>query len=183
MRTGYTLVELLTTLACVVVLGSLASPDLRALSERMRADASLQNLTATINFARHLAMTERVTVSMCPGASGRCERRDTWQRGAIVFVDRNGNGRIDATDRIARRMPALSSGFIRWRSFRNRTFLSFTRMGYTNWQSGHFQYCPADGNPRFARQVILNAQGRARAARDRDGDGIRENARGQPLTC
>ena len=55
--------------------------------------------------------------------------------------------------------------------------------GLTDWQNGNFLYCPQGGDPRFARQIVINAQARVRHARDSDGDGIVEDARGRPVTC
>jgi len=70
-----------------------------------------------------------------------------------------------------------------WRSFRNRSYLQINATGLTNWQNGHLLYCPANGDVHFARAVIINAQGRVRNAADSNGDGIVEDANGDPLVC
>lgn len=182
MAAGYTLTELLAVIAITAVLASLVSPSFHHQVQQTRADAGLNDLIAAVNFTRHLAVTMRTTATLCPG-QGQCAKRNTWHRGAIVFLDANANGQIDDDEDVVRQFPSIDHGRIHWRSFRNKSYLQFNDRGYTNWQSGHFQYCPLNGDARYSRQVVLNAQGRARSARDSDGDGIREDARGRALVC
>ena len=114
----------------------------------------------------------------------RCGRRNTWHNGALVFLDRNANGRFDGSDVLLRRIPRLGEGErFYWRSFRNRSYLMIRPSGLTDWQNGNLLYCPASGDPRFARQIVINAQGRVRHARDSDGDGIVEDAQGRAVDC
>ena len=81
-------------------------------------------------------------------------------------------------------LAALDDGErLRWRSFRRRNFLTFRSEGYTNWQNGSFHYCPASGDPRYGKVLIVNIQGRTAPSVDADGDGIDEQANGNPLTC
>ena len=114
----------------------------------------------------------------------RCGRRNTWHNGALVFLDRNANGRFDGSDVLLRRIPRLGEGErFYWRSFRNRSYLMIRPSGLTDWQNGNLLYCPASGDPRFARQIVINAQARVRHARDSDGDGIVEDAQGRAVDC
>ncbi len=114
----------------------------------------------------------------------RCGRRNTWHNGALVFLDRNANGRFDGSDVLLRRMPRLGEGErFYWRSFRNRSYLMIRPSGLTDWQNGNLLYCPASGDPRFARQIVINAQARVRHARDSDGDGIVEDVKGRAVDC
>jgi type IV fimbrial biogenesis protein FimT len=91
---------------------------------------------------------------------------------------------LGGTDDVLRGIPALPAGStVFWRSFRNRPYLVFQPTGLTDWQNGHFLFCPASGNARDARQVVLNPQGRLRQMTDRDGDGIVEDTSGRPVRC
>ena len=90
----------------------------------------------------------------------------------------------DTGDALFGVMPALERGAqLSWRAFRNRSYLQFFARGYTAWQNGTFQYCPASQEARFSRAVIINVQGRVALSRDNDGDGIAEYANGDPLSC
>jgi type IV fimbrial biogenesis protein FimT len=182
---GVTIIELLVALAVIGVMLSLAIPGFLDVAERNRSAAVLNQLVGAVQTARHAAITLRTAVTLCPGSPATgCGARDSWHQGALVFADRNGNGRIDAGEDILRSLPPLPDGArVYWRSFRNRSYLQMSPTGLTNWQNGHFLYCPASRDVHFARAVIINAQGRVRKAPDRNRDNIVEDANGDPVVC
>ena len=179
-----TLTELTTTLAIAGVLATAAIPGMSSLVARSRADDAARQLHDAVQFARHLAVARRVVATLCPGGGSRCGKRDTWHEGAIVFLDDNANGRLEASEEVALRLPPLATGYrVYWRSFRNRKSLSMLPTGLTDWQNGHLLVCPPDDDPKQARLLVVNAHGRARLAKDDDGDGIVESADGRPVAC
>ncbi len=184
MPRGLTILELLVTLAIAGLMLSLALPSFEGLIARQRSVAAANAIIGTVALARTVAITQRAPAVFCPNAGGRCGARGDWADGGLVFVDRNRNAQLDADEAVLGALPALRSGeTLEWRSFRNRSYLSFLPTGITPWQNGHFLYCPASRKPELARQIILNAQGRTRLARDQNGDGVAEDARGRPLQC
>lgn len=181
---GITLIELLTTLAIAAILSTLALPSAINLVRNHRATAAINGMIGQVQYVRSTAITARRTITLCPGQPPACGRRNAWHLGSFAFIDNNKNGRRDGADKVVKVFgPAAEPGEFTWRSFRNRKSLSINGTGLTNWQNGSFRYCPANGDARFARQAILNAQGRVRYARDQDGDGIREDAQGRPINC
>lgn len=181
---GITIVELLVALAIAAVLLGVAAPSMSAFVKRQRATAALNQIIGAVQFTRNAAVTHRATTTLCPGAGGTCGRRNDWHLGATAFADRNRDGQRSADEPVLREFPRFEAGErLYWRSFRNRSYLQITSRGLTNWQNGHFLYCPPDGDAQFARSIIINAQGRVRPARDLDGDGIAEDARGRDLVC
>jgi type IV fimbrial biogenesis protein FimT len=182
---GITLVELLIALAVASVLLGLVVPLFDAFVEHNRSAAAINQFIGAVQLARQSAITVRSTVTLCPGTpTDGCGARDSWHLGSVLFIDRNKDGVVDADDSIIRGVPALPAGTrLTWRSFRSRSYLQFRPTGLTSWQNGTLLYCPASGDPRFARAAIINAQGRVRLAPDRDGDGIPEDATGRPLSC
>jgi type IV fimbrial biogenesis protein FimT len=182
---GHTVLEMLVALGVAAILAGLALPAFQGFVERNRSVTVLNQIVGSLNSARHAAVMLRTTVTLCPSPTGvDCGGRDTWHQGALMFADRNANGNLDTDETVLRRLPGLETGArIYWRSFRNRSYLQMRPTGLTDWQNGNFLYCPADGDERYAREVIVNAQGRPRAAPDTDHDGTPEDANGQPLRC
>ena len=181
---GFSLTELMVTLAAAGLLMGIAIPEFTAMVAGQRASARINAVAGAIQTARHLAITHNTVVTLCPGQGPVCAGRNHWHEGMLIFADADSDRRVDDGEFVGARLPKLNAGeTIVWRSFGNRSYLRFRGTGLTDWQPGNFQYCPADKDPRFSRQLILNAQGRVRHAVDRDGDGIREDAKGRPLRC
>lgn len=182
---GVTLPEMLVALAIVGVMTGFALPAFQGFVQQNKSAAALNQLIGAVQFARTAAITMRNTVTLCPAEDARtCGPRDTWHNGAIIFVDSDRNGGRQNDETVLRTLPALARGSrVYWRSFRNRSYLSFTSTGLTAWQNGSFRYCPPSGDPTLIREVILNPAGRLRRATDHDGDGVVEDATGAPVSC
>ena len=175
---GFNLTELMVALAVAGVLMGIAIPELAALAAGQRASDRINSVAAAIHTERYLAVTHNRAMTLCSGHGPVCRGRDDWHEGMLIFADSDGDRRLDDGETVGARLPGLNAGeTIVWRSFGSRSFLRFRSSGISDW------HCPADRDPRFARQLILNAQGRTRHATDSDGDGIREDAQGRPLTC
>jgi type IV fimbrial biogenesis protein FimT len=180
---GFSLVEAIVCLALVSILLGSAFPSLHDMLKRSEATSAVNWLVTAVAFTRHAAITRRVTVTLCPSRDGTaCGGH--WHEGIIIFTDENRNRAIDRKDKLLQRARFPVDGArLSWRSFRNRQYLQMTSEGFTNYQNGNFVYCPGDKDPRFARQLVINMQGRARTSSDIDGDGIVEDRRGRDLTC
>ncbi len=182
---AFTVPELLVALAVVGVMTGFAIPAFQGFVERNRSAVAMNQLLGALQSARYAAVSLRTPVTLCPSATATtCGMRDTWHQGALIFADGNADGHRDANEQVLRWLPGFDSGArIYWRSFRNRSYLLMRPSGLTDWQNGHLLYCPPDRDPRFAREVIINAQARPRAAPDTNHDGIPEDASGQPVSC
>ncbi len=184
MQRGVTLVELLVALGLAGLLLSLAAPAFTTLVAAQRASAASNAIIGAVRFARAAAISHRRPVVLCPARGQRCGGHADWSKGAWIFADADGDGQRDDGELLYGALPPFERGAsLRWRSFRNRSYLRFLPTGLTAWQNGHFHYCPADRDARFARMIIINAAGRTRVASDRDGDGVAETASGDPLRC
>lgn len=182
---GISLTELLVTLGVAATVGGFALTSWTHAVAQSRSTSSINQLIGAVAATRNAAITRRTVATLCPSINGLvCGPRDSWHRGAIIFADRDRNGSRGANEAVIATLPGLSAGALAyWRSFRNRSSLSFAPTGLTLWQSGHFLLCPASMDARLYRQVIINHAGRARLARDRTGDGVAEDASGRPLSC
>ncbi len=182
-KNGFTLVELLITLVIAGILFAFSFGALPDLVERQKARSVVDRFAAIVALARLSAITRNVTTILCPGQQDGCGSRNTWHQGTLVFADHNRNHQYDAEDEIIGQLPPMPEMRIQWRAFRARSYLRFTPKGVTDWQNGHFLFCPAEPNLKLARQLVLNHAGRTYRTNDSNGDGIHEDARGRPIVC
>jgi type IV fimbrial biogenesis protein FimT len=181
--TGFTLVELLTALTLTAILASMAIPSFYSLAQRTRANATMRSLATILHFARQVAVTENTEIMLCASTnSSDCSRH--WRNAELlVFRDDNRNRRLDNGETVYHREAITDeNATIDWRASGNRPYLRYLPGGAVK-EFGHFLYCPGNGNPRYARALIISYTGRPRSARDYDGDGIRETRPGQSLAC
>lgn len=183
-RRGFTLVELLTILAIVAGLWALAFPSFSQLIERINSTSRINALVGLVRFARQTAVTQQQWVTLCPASGDACANSRDWSTGILAFADLNRDGERQPDETVLAYHDALKPGErLTWRSFRRSNYLQFRAEGYTNWQNGSFLYCPASGDARNGKVLIINIQGRPAAAADLDGDGVVEQASGEPLVC
>ena len=181
--TGLSLTELLVVLAILASLASISMPGLTALLRHRESESLMNLLGKTVRFARNAAITNGAVVTLCRSENG-VECGGSWSQGMIVFIDADADRAIDPGQQVlVSHTLEPGTAEIYWRAFRNRQYLQFTPLGSTNNQNGNFTICPGNGNPEFARQLIINRAGRSRLAVDSDGDGIVEDSRGRPVRC
>ncbi len=186
-HTGFTLIELIVAMGILLVLVNAGLPEVRAWVERTRIEAEIDRFLSLIQIARTTAITHNTRVILCPGQSASapavCARRNTWHQGAVAFIDHDGNRELNDEDIVVAEQDATERLRIYWRAFRNRGYLRFTGRGVTDWQNGHFLFCPVPSRATHARQIVLNYAGRTYRSRDSNGDGVHEDVRGRPLVC
>ncbi len=90
---GFTLVEMLMTLAIVAVLGAIALPGFGNLMGRMRLQGAIDDLQTALNQARIAAVSRGGHVVVCPAfdASG-CDHTTEWHHGWLLFGDMDRDG-------------------------------------------------------------------------------------------
>lgn len=186
---GITLIELLVSLAILVILAGLAVPNLQSTAQRSSSESVITMLARLVASGRAAAVTHNSMVSLCslqfdadPGP--RC-RKGVWLSPLVLFTDHNGDSMLNGDDSIVSQqlLPEVP-GSLWFRPFpAGRTALQFTALGFTNNQTGNFLWCASDRNPRTAHQLIFINTGRTRLARDSNGDGIREGSNGANLSC
>jgi type IV fimbrial biogenesis protein FimT len=183
-HTGFTLIELLLCLSLLaLLLGNYSYTSISQSLRRHDIDDAMLELDAAIRMGRLAAINENITVTFCRSDDGQhCQ--GSWNAGSILFTDGNGDHVLNGNDRLLFRFPPLKpAGTLTFNAFRNRQYLQLTSRGLTDSQNGNFTFCPADGDARFARQMIINVTGRTRMARDTNNDGIVEDSQGKPVQC
>ncbi len=98
-KRGFTLLELIVTVALAAILLGLAIPSFTGLFERNRLATVANSLVGDLMTARAEAIKRNVTVSICHSNDGS-SCGGAWKDGRIVFLDENGNGSVDSEDEV-----------------------------------------------------------------------------------
>ncbi|WP_417532143.1 GspH/FimT family pseudopilin [Marinobacter lipolyticus] len=178
---GFTLVELLFTLAIVAVITGLAAPAMDNLIQTNRRHTAVSDLITMINLARNTAIMEQQTITLCPLDKDRQCATD-WTGIITVFRDPESDKTLDHDNQIIRISQVPEGGY--WTAnTSSRPYFRFMPTGIANYAIGNMIWCPDNKDPARAAQLIINRGGRIRLSKDTNGDGIVENASGTPITC
>lgn len=109
-NTGFTIIELMVVVVMVSILGMLALPAMNSFIMNGRIRSVADNLAGTLNLARTEAVTDRQTARICIRArsvddsDNGCTGSD-WAKGWIAWEDADGDGSVDAGEKILRKVP------------------------------------------------------------------------------
>jgi type IV fimbrial biogenesis protein FimT len=171
---GFTLVELLSTVAIVSVVLGLGIPALNATLNSNRLTTSLNALAGSLSYTRSEAIKRNQHVVLCKSPEGsRCARQGDWRYGWLVYEDKNQNRLLDAEESILGSHRLAGEIEVDYRAFGSRHYLVYRPSGATR-TNGTFTFCdPA--YPESARALIITKSGRPRLSKVR--------ASGDPLDC
>lgn len=95
-QVGFTLAEIMITMAIVGVLLAVGMPSMREFIQNGRITAVTNELVSSLMVARSEAMRQSTTTCVCPSTNGTaCAASSSWETGWIAFSDFNGNCVID----------------------------------------------------------------------------------------
>ena len=89
---GFTLLELMVTVALIGILLSVGMPSLKVFIQGNQLIASSNELLSALNLARSESIKLNSRVTICESSNGTsCSATGDWSNGWIVFVDANGD--------------------------------------------------------------------------------------------
>jgi type IV fimbrial biogenesis protein FimT len=163
---GFTIAELLLTIAVGAVLFAIGMPSLTALSRNSAQVSSINELVTTFHLARDLAVTRNERITVCASASGANCEAVAWSEGWIVFRDDDDDRTVDADETIER--VGGDVGPLTFSSDEFAAFLVFRPNGRVMGNdirdnSGQFTVCDDRGDA-HARVVVIDISGRPRSS-------------------
>lgn len=158
---GFTLTELLATLAIAGILAMVGAPAMGRLLANTRNASSEAMVVNTLRHARSTAIMRNARVLVCPSRDGyQCNPGDDWQHGWIIAQDSDHDGRPDAG--APRVMQAAMPAGTRVITSVGRRQIAFQPSGSAGGSNVRFTICHASA--RTGKSVIVANSGRVRLA-------------------
>jgi type IV fimbrial biogenesis protein FimT len=99
---GFTLVELMVTVAVLAILSTIAYPSFQSTIRSNRMATTSNELMASLALARSEAVKNAHGAGMCASSTGTSCDGKSWTEGWMVWDDTNGNGGFDAGEAVLR---------------------------------------------------------------------------------
>jgi len=180
-QTGFTLYELLITLAIVGTLLAWGIPNLSEFTQNSRMTSSANDLHAAFHMARSEAARAKTNITICASANSMVAGADcggTWDQGFIVFIDDNfDRARAGDTETVLRAHPAAETG-VSYAIANDATYFMYASTGLGRLDTGgrvalsQVVMCDERGNEigaggnSAARLFVATPLGRATILRD-----------------
>jgi len=161
---GFTIIELLITLAVAAILLSLAAPSFRDIIKNNRLVTQVNLIAAGLNFARSEAIKRSISVTLCK-SDDQVTCSGNWQDGWLLFEDIDGDGTVDAGDTIIRVGAGQSSGVTLVFPGKNR--VTYNANGFAVGFNSTFKVCDDRGFT-YGKGLVVSNTGRVRTAQSAD---------------
>lgn len=165
---GFTVIELLVILAVIAVVMTVGMPAMASIRDSSQLNSTANDFLSSLYLARSEAIKRNSRGTMCKSADGEaCTSAGAWEQGWIVFHDVNNNAIRDADEALIQRTAALPEDWHMSGNLNVSRYISYSPTGKTHLISGAFQagtitLCRESTGATNARQIIINAAGRAR---------------------
>lgn len=158
---GFTLIELMVTIAVAAILLGVAVPNFVVFLQNNRLVSQINELSGMLNFARSEAVKRAAIVRVCSRLNDTtCAGGLVWDAGYLVFLDPDNNGTPDAATDVLRVRSAMEGN----NTLRaTRAAITFQPNGFSTGSNATFRACDARGTAN-GRAVVINNQGRTRAS-------------------
>jgi len=166
-QTGFTLIELMVTIAVVAILLTVGVPSFRSLTQNNRMSTQANELMAALTLARSEAVKRGASVTICSSADqASCAGSNNWATGWIVFSDSNADATVDAGETIVRTWAALTGGStLLGIGVGGANSITFLASGLTSLAADAVFSLSTNGcTGNNARTIRVNRTGRANAA-------------------
>jgi len=162
---GYSLIELLVTVAILGILLAVSLPNFQDTIESNITNSQAKLFMTTLNLARSEAIKRGRNVAICPSNDGADCDAASWSTGWMVFVDVNDDadgatGSVDVGDIIIRVFDALGADSVLTGT---TNFFEYNSLGFSATAGVQtMTLCPSTNNADNARAIEIGVSGRGR---------------------
>lgn len=156
---GFTLIELMVTIALIVVVMTLAAPSFMTFQRNAQLTSSANTLLSSLAAARAEAMKRGRNVTVAPADGSH------WSSGWIVFIDEDASGAKGSTEEVLATEPAPDATITIETVPSGMTYVMFNGSGYPRLSSGAFQASSIDfthSQSGEKRRIVSSPAGRLR---------------------
>lgn len=159
--TGFTLIELIISVAIAAILSAMAIPSFSSLIQKNRVHTATLQLFEAVQLTRSYAIKGNSRASM--------SHLGHWEDGWEVYFDANHNGKRDAKEEILSQGAALHASIKVHGNRPIAKYISYLGTGASHsatrahggaFQAGTFTICPVEDGPGY--QLVLARGGRMR---------------------
>ncbi len=166
---GFTLVELMVTLAIAIILLSVGIPSFTGTIENSRLTTAANKLITATNLARSEAIKRGVRITTCKSSNGSsCAASGDWAQGWITFTDEDNNATYSsATETLLRVEGALGNNLTFTGDTNIEDYISYVGGGQSQlstgdgggFQTGTLSLCD-DRTGNYGKDIALSSTGR-----------------------
>jgi type IV fimbrial biogenesis protein FimT len=161
---GFSLIELLFTLALAGILLSLAVPTYQRWVVEIRLASLTERITSAINYARSEAIKRRDVVIICKSKDGKTCTGE-WRNGWIIYFGKHTTHPLE--NNLLRIYPNLHKNeFLEWRGSGGRDYLQLNPDGTAYGHNGSFITCIKFLAKSTAWLIKLSQTGRLRVDKE-----------------
>jgi type IV fimbrial biogenesis protein FimT/type IV fimbrial biogenesis protein FimU len=180
-KKGFTLIELMVSIAVVAILSTVALPSMSNFLVKMRVDNEISEIQRLLLTARNMAINTGKNTTICPLTSGSCT--SNWHNEISVFTNDNNtlttNNTFLSPDELIKIKGEIESGD---KLQYTQTSIIYSPDGRLLTTPANFRYCPK-GKAELSRGISISTSGRSYKSSDTDNDGKDEDRSGNEISC
>ena len=171
---GFSVVELMATLAVAIILISIGVPTWRSMVTSNAVTSARALLAGNMQLARETAVEQIRNLTLCPSSDLQHCSGDylAWENGVILFIDQDADRHRDVDEPLIRVIQPMPHVTIQ--SSSGRRSIRYAPDGSAWGSNLTLRFCTPD-NTRHNRAIILYGSGRLRASN--------RLSNGDPITC
>jgi len=152
---GFTLIELIITIAIAGILMSLALPSFKKTLQNNKLTSMHNELLSSLSLARNTAISRGSFATLCKSnqAGDNCDSSASWKDGWIIFLDNDDSGSVNNDEEVIALNNALPKK-VSINFSRNR--VTYGAQGYAIGYSGVFTFCDDLDNDNKKGMIISN---------------------------